>query len=64
MAKQRIAGISFEHAHMGDLLREAHGLAGAEIVAVCDEDESAHGRGDRQFRHSQGARLSRHRALS
>ncbi len=39
MAKQRIAGVSFEHAHMGDLLREAHGLAGAEIVAVCDEDE-------------------------
>ena len=40
MAKQRIAGISFEHAHMGDLLREAHGLPDAEIVAVCDEDEA------------------------
>jgi glucose-fructose oxidoreductase len=39
MAKQRIAGVSFEHMHMGDLLREAHGHPDAEIVAVCDEDE-------------------------
>jgi len=39
MAKQRIAGVSFEHTHMGDLLREAHRHPDAEIVAICDEDE-------------------------
>src|SRR5271166_5394174 len=36
MRKQRIVGISFEHIHMGDLLREAHEHADAEIVGVCD----------------------------
>src|SRR5271165_5912746 len=40
MRKQRIVGISFEHIHMGDLLREAHEHAGAEIVGVCDPDDS------------------------
>ena len=38
MRKQRIAGISFEHAHMGDLLREAHEHPNAEIVGVCDPE--------------------------
>ena len=35
--KLRIAGINFDHFHMGDLLRMVHEHAGAEIVAVCDE---------------------------
>jgi predicted dehydrogenase len=37
MRKWRIAGVSFEHMHMGDLLREAHEHPNAEIVGVCDE---------------------------
>ena len=40
MGKQRIVGISFEHAHMGDLLREAHERPGAEIVGICDPDRA------------------------
>ena len=38
MKKWRVVGISFEHMHMGDLLREAHDLPNAEIVGVCDPD--------------------------
>jgi glucose-fructose oxidoreductase len=38
MRKQRIVGISFEHMHMGDLLREAHELPNAEIVGICDPE--------------------------
>ncbi|MAS97141.1 MAG: glucose-fructose oxidoreductase [Verrucomicrobiales bacterium] len=33
----RIAGINFDHFHMGDLLAFAHSHADAEIVAICDE---------------------------
>lgn len=33
----RIAGINFDHMHMGDLLRAAHEHPGAEIVGICDE---------------------------
>src|SRR5271165_5847703 len=40
MRKQRIVGISFEHMHMGDLLREAHEHSNAEIVGVCDTDDA------------------------
>ena len=36
--KWKIAGINFDHMHMGDLLRRAHEHPGAEIVAVCDEN--------------------------
>src|SRR5208283_905372 len=43
MRKQRIVGISFEHMHMGDLLREAHEHPNAEIVGVCDESEARMG---------------------
>ncbi len=35
--KWRIAGINFDHFHMGDLLRMAHEHPGAEIVGICDE---------------------------
>jgi len=37
MRKWRIVGISFEHMHMGDLLREAHEHPNAEIVGICDQ---------------------------
>ncbi|MCG7519076.1 hypothetical protein [Ruegeria sp. Ofav3-42] len=36
MAKFRIVGISFDHMHMGDLLRTVHDHPDAEITAVFD----------------------------
>ena len=33
----RIAGINFQHLHMGELLRQAHVHPDAEIVGICDE---------------------------
>ncbi|MDZ4402701.1 Gfo/Idh/MocA family oxidoreductase [Prosthecobacter sp.] len=38
MSKQwRIAGINFDHFHMGDLLRQTFEHPNAEIVGICDE---------------------------
>lgn len=37
MKKWRVAGINFDHMHMGDLLRMAHEHPQAEIVGICDE---------------------------
>src|SRR3982750_4789862 len=37
MSKIRIAGINFDHFHMGDLLRYVHEHPGAELVGICDE---------------------------
>lgn len=37
MAKWRIAGINFEHMHMGDDLRMAFSHPNVDIVGVCDE---------------------------
>lgn len=36
MPKWRVAGINFDHMHMGDLLREVHQHPDAEIAGVCD----------------------------
>ena len=36
----KIAGINFDHFHMGDLLRMAHEHPDAEIVGISDDDES------------------------
>ena len=36
MAKFRIAGINFDHFHMGDLLRMVHEHPDAELVGICD----------------------------
>lgn len=38
MSTLRVAGINFEHFHMGDLLRMVYDHPEAEIVGVCDED--------------------------
>lgn len=38
MAKFRILGISFDHMHMGDLLRQVHDHPQAEIVGLYDPD--------------------------
>lgn len=35
--KIRVAGINFDHMHMGDLLRQAFEHPEVEIVGVCDE---------------------------
>jgi predicted dehydrogenase len=40
MKTWRIAGINFDHMHMGDLLRLAHDHPNAQIVALCDDDPS------------------------
>jgi glucose-fructose oxidoreductase len=40
MAKTRIVGISFDHMHMGDLLRMVQDHPGAELVGVFDPDRS------------------------
>ena len=37
MARWRVAGINFDHMHMGDLLREAFEHRDAEIVGICDK---------------------------
>src|SRR5262249_39361068 len=36
MAAWRVAGINFDHMHMGDLLREVAEHPNAEIVGICD----------------------------
>jgi predicted dehydrogenase len=38
MAKYRIVGISFDHMHMGDLLRQVHDHPEAEIAGIFDPD--------------------------
>ena len=38
MREWRIVGLSFEHAHMGDLLREVHEHPNAEIAGIWDSD--------------------------
>src|SRR6266702_1268770 len=40
LAKFRIAGISFDHMHMGDLLRMVHGTPNAELTGIFDPDRS------------------------
>lgn len=40
MKTWRIAGINFDHMHMGDLLRLVHEHPNAEIIALCDDDPS------------------------
>jgi predicted dehydrogenase len=40
MAKTRIVGISFDHMHMGDLLRMVHDHPDAEIAGIFDPDRA------------------------
>jgi predicted dehydrogenase len=40
MRKWRVVGLSFEHAHMGDLLREVYEHPNAEIAGVWDSDKA------------------------
>lgn len=36
--KWKVVGISFDHMHMGDLLRQAHEHPNAEIIGICDDN--------------------------
>ena len=45
----RIAGINFDHFHMGDLLRYAHEHPDAEIVSICDEQPERMREAQRNF---------------
>ncbi|MGH8020388.1 MAG: Gfo/Idh/MocA family protein [Opitutaceae bacterium] len=38
MKKLKVAGLNFDHMHMGDLLRKCHEHPGVEIAGICDED--------------------------
>ena len=38
----KVAGISFDHMHMGDLLRLAQDHPGCEIVGICDDNPANH----------------------
>ena len=38
MKTWRVAGINFEHSHMGDLLRMVHNHPQAEICGICHND--------------------------
>jgi predicted dehydrogenase len=40
MGKTRIVGISFDHMHMGDLLRQVHDNREAELVGIYDPDRA------------------------
>jgi glucose-fructose oxidoreductase len=48
--KLRVAGINFDHMHMGDLLRMAFNHPEAEIVGICDEDPERMQSAARNFR--------------
>src|SRR5882757_2639196 len=45
----RIAGINFDHMHMGDLLRMVHEHPQAELVAICDEQPKRMERAGQNF---------------
>jgi predicted dehydrogenase len=38
MKKLKVVGLSFEHMHMGDLLRKCHEHPRIEIVGICDDE--------------------------
>jgi len=40
MPRWKVVGISFEHMHMGDLLRETHEHPDADIAGICDPDRA------------------------
>jgi hypothetical protein len=58
----RVAGINFDHMHMGDLLRLVHEHPDAEI-AGSTTPTGADGDGDPHLRHPRGPRLHRPRRL-
>ncbi len=63
MKKWKIAGINFDHFHMGDLLRMAHEHPSGGDRRHLRRAARAHGRRDPQLRHSRRSRLHRLAAL-
>ena len=63
MKSWRVAGINFDHLHMGDLLREVHEHPNAEIAGICDARAGADGGGAEGLRHSRRPRLHRRRQV-
>ncbi|MDX2187517.1 MAG: Gfo/Idh/MocA family oxidoreductase [Opitutaceae bacterium] len=59
--KWRIAGINFDHMHMGDLLRMVHEHPGAEIVGVCDEQPARMRHAIRNFGITEGRTFTDYR---
>jgi predicted dehydrogenase len=49
MARWKVAGISFDHMHMGDNLRMAHEHPDIEIVALCDDQSGRMESAGRKF---------------
>ncbi len=49
MARFRIVGISFDHMHMGDLLRQVHDHPDAEIAGIFDPDPATMARAAADF---------------
>jgi hypothetical protein len=60
--KWRIAGINFDHFHMGDLLRQTSEHPDAEIVGICDEQPERMVEATRNFDLSQEQVFTDHRA--
>jgi glucose-fructose oxidoreductase len=58
----RIAGINFDHFHMGDLLRFAHGHKRAQIVGISDEHPGRMEEAVRKLRLSRGQVFTDYRA--
>ncbi len=59
MSRYRIAGVNFDHFHMGDNLRFAHEHPECEIVAVCDEQPARMNEAIRNFSIAQSAVFTR-----
>ena len=59
MARHGVLGISFDHMHMGDLLRQVHEHPDAEIAGIFDLDPKRMQAAIGQFRYSGGSRLHR-----
>ena len=63
MGKRGVLGISFDHMHMGDLLRQVAEHPDAEIAGIFDPDRARMAARDRDLRHPGGAGLHRPRRL-
>ena len=62
MKRYRIAGINFDHFHMGDLLRQTFEHPQAEIVGICDEQPARMAEAARNFGLSPDQVFTDHRA--
>src|SRR5262245_20364473 len=61
MKRWRIAGINFDHFHMGDLLRMAHEHPSAEVVGISDAQPDRMQEVSRKLKISQERRFANYR---